>query len=174
MLKLTNRSGWDLVIRSVHWIVAGLFLTNYFYTDPGYNAHINVGWTIFGLVIFRIVWGFTFALGPNRISNFIPTFYGIKDHVNELQTRHSHEEVKHNAFGGCAIFLMWFGLLSAAFTGWLQDTDWGFDNDVNEWHEFIVESLWMLAIIHISAVVLTSIWLRRNLIKQMIFGTKIN
>ncbi|MBX2848721.1 MAG: cytochrome b/b6 domain-containing protein [Acidiferrobacterales bacterium] len=162
--------GWDIVTRGTHWVVAGLFLTNYFYTEPGYRAHMNIGWIILGLVIFRIIWGVSFARGPNRITNFLPTPRGVKEHVVELKTRQAAEPVGHNAFGSFAIFLMWFGLLSAVFTGWLQDTDWGFDNDVYEWHEFLVEALWILVIIHISAVILTSLWLRRNLIKQMLNG----
>lgn len=170
-MSITHKvTGWDVIIRGIHWIVAGLFLANYFYTEAGYEAHIRVGWTIFGLVLFRLAWGFTFAKGPNRIVNFVPTPTGIKEHAKELSTRQAHDQIGHNAFGSCAIFLMWFGLLSAAFTGWLQDTDWGFDNDVYEWHEFIVEALWILILVHVCAVILTSFWLRRNLIKQMIFG----
>lgn len=165
-----KRSGWDYVTRGVHWIVAGLFLTNYFYTEPGYDAHINIGWIVLWLVLFRLAWGFTFARGPNKISNFLPTTRGFKEHYKELKERETPQHVGHNAFGSCAIFLMWFGLLSAVFTGWLQDTDWGWDNGVGDWHEFIVESIWILVVIHISAVVLTSLWLKRNLIKQMIFG----
>ena len=166
----TIQAGWDKVIRGVHWIIAILFLTNYFFTEPGYEVHVKVGWTIFGLVIIRIIWGITLAKGPNRIWNFIPTLNGFKTHLTELKNRESIHPIGHNAFGSCAIFAMWFGLLAAAFTGWLQDTDWGFDNGVDDWHEFIVESLWILVIIHISAVLFTSIWLRRNLIKQMIIG----
>lgn len=170
MIEIQQKHSWDIIIRGVHWVVAGLFLANYFYTEPGYNAHVKVGWTILGLVLFRLTWGFTFARGPNRISSFVPTPSGLREHAQELVQRKANDGVGHNAFGSCAIFLMWFGLLSAAFTGWLQDTDWGFDNDVNEWHEFIVEALWILIIVHIAAVVLTSLWLRRNLIKQMIIG----
>ncbi len=169
MAKPVKNLGWDVVTRSIHWLVAVLFLANYFYTEEGYTVHMYVGWTIFGLVIFRIIWGFSYARGPNRITNFLPTPNSLKEHIKELKTRQAQEPIGHNAFGSCATFLMWFGLLSAVFTGWLQDTDWGFDNDVNEWHEFLVESLWILVIIHVSAVIVTSLWLRRNLIKQMLF-----
>ena len=170
MSKQKSKTGWDLIVRSVHWMVAGLFLTNYFYTEPGYEAHVNIGWIIFGLVIFRIIWGCSLAKGPNRISNFLPSLSGFSEHIQELRYRKPSNLIGHNAVGSCAIFMMWFGLLSAAFTGWLQDTDWGFENDIYQWHELIVDGLWYLVVIHISAVILTSLWLRRNLIKQMING----
>ena len=170
MNKPHSTQGWDKIVRSIHWIVATLFIINYYFTEAGYTAHIRVGWTIFGLVIFRILWGITKARGPNHIRNFIPTINGIKEHLVELRNRESLHQVGHNACGSIVIFLMWFCLLTAAFTGWLQDTDWGFENDVYEWHEFFVESLWYLIVMHITAVILTSLWLRKNLIKQMILG----
>ncbi len=167
-----KKLGWDIITRLTHWVVAGLFLANYYYTDPGYNAHINVGWILMWLVLFRLAWGFTFAMGPNRIMNFIPTPKGLREHIQELKDRKAHDDVGHNAFGSCAVFLLWFGLLFAVFTGWCQDTDWGFENEVYEWHDFTVEYLWVLVIVHISAVVMTSLWLRINLIKQMIVGKR--
>ena len=162
--------GWHWITRCTHWTIAILFFLNYFFTEPGYEVHIYIGWTIFGLVLLRVIWGTTFAKGPNHIKNFIPTKSGLKTHLSELKTRQAVDHIGHNAFGSFAIFLIWACLLAAAFTGWLQDTDWGFDNGVDDWHESIVDFLWILAVIHILAVIFTSIWLRRNLIKQMIVG----
>lgn len=56
------------------------------------------------------------------------------------------------------------------FTGWFQDTDWGFDNDVADWHAWIVDALAILIVVHIAAVILSSLWLRKNLILAMITG----
>ncbi|MDM3872441.1 cytochrome b/b6 domain-containing protein [Porticoccus sp. W117] len=161
---------WDIVVRVIHWSVAALFLTNYFYTEPGYDAHINIGWIILSLVGLRLLWGLTFAKGPNHLKDFLPRRRTAGEHLQHIKHRQQPNTVGHNPFGAIAIYLMWLGLASAAFTGWLQDTDWGFDNGVDIWHRRIVQWLFYLVIVHVSAVVLTSLWLRVNLIRAMVLG----
>ena len=164
------KAKWDPVVRLIHWAVAGLFLANYFYTDPGYDAHINIGWIILSLVGARLLWGLTLAKGPNHLGNFLPRPSKAREHLNHIRHRQTPNTVGHNPFGTIAIYLLWLGLASAAFTGWLQDTDWGFDNDVDIWHRRIVQWVFYLVIVHVSAVILTSLWLRVNLIRAMILG----
>lgn len=168
--KTTDHNSWDPLVRIIHWSVAGLFIVNYFFTEHGYALHQNIGWAILGLVVVRILWGVTLARGPNRLTSFIPSLAGAREHLVELKSRSTPANTGHNAFGAVAIYLFWVGLIAAAVTGWLQDTDWGFERDVGDWHEWIVEALWILVIVHISAVVMTSLWLRKNLILQMIRG----
>ena len=166
----THHHRWDSLVRLIHWSVAGLFLANYFYTDPGYHAHINIGWTIPGLVGLRLLWGLTFAKGPNHLRDFVPSLSAARHHIRDIKTRKPPQAVGHNPFGSCAIYLLWSGLAAAALTGWLQDTDWGFDNGVDIWHKQIVQWLFILIIAHVSAVILTSLWLRANLVRAMIVG----
>ena len=63
---------------------------------------------------------------------------------------------------------MWSGLAAAVLSGWLQETDWGIEHDVDDWHSGIVETLFWLTLVHIAAVILTSWRLRRNLLRAMI------
>lgn len=163
-------TSWDWLVRLVHWSVAGLFLYNYFWSSHGSIVHMNIGWTLMGLVITRLLWGL-FAKPPARLTSFFPTPQRIKTHVYELKQREQPANVGHNPFGAIAIFLMWFGLIFAAFTGWFMDTDWGFEHDVYEWHELTVELLFYLICVHVSAVVIMSFWLKRNLIRAMIVGS---
>lgn len=164
------RWSWDFLVRLIHWSVATLFLANYFFTEPGYELHTNFGWAILALVVVRILWGISFAKGPNHLRSFAPTLAGVQHHLQELKTRQRPQKVGHNPFGTVAIYLMWIGLSAAAFTGWLQDTDWGFDNGADLWHEWVVDGVFLLVILHVSAVVLTSLWLRANLIRAMVIG----
>lgn len=168
--RLTPHNKWDIFVRLIHWSVAGLFLANYYYTDPGYEAHTNVGWAILWLVGFRLLWGLTFAKGLNHLRNFLPTLSGAQHHINQLKTRQKPTTLGHNSFGSCAVYLLWLGLAAASFTGWLQDTDWGFDNGVDAWHRQAVDWLYILIIVHVCAVILTSLWLRVNLTRAMITG----
>jgi cytochrome b len=163
--------GWDWLVRLAHWSVVVLFSLNYFFVSPDDYTHVQIGYSVAAVVVVRILWGFTFARGANRILNFVPTFRKIKTHLDELQQRQAPEKPGHNPLGAIAIWLMWFGLLAVPTTGWLFDnTDWGFDNDLDKLHKQLGEILFYLICIHIAAVVLTSLWLKRNLIKAMITG----
>ncbi|WP_448248826.1 cytochrome b/b6 domain-containing protein [Thalassotalea agariperforans] len=160
--------GWDWLVRLTHWSVAVLFLTNYYLTEKGSENHEYVGWTLLGLIVTRLLWGVTLAAGPNRLSAFVPNVTSVKQHFLELKTRKAEKGVGHNPFGAIAIYLMWAGLISCSLTGWGMDTDWGFENDVDQWHEFAVDFTFAIVCVHVSAVTLVSFWLRKNLIKAMV------
>lgn len=162
--------GWDWLVRIAHWSVAALFLSNYFLTEKGSEIHEYVGWSLLGLIVTRLLWGMSFAAGPNRLSAFVPTIASAKRHITELTTRKAEEHVGHNPFGAMAIYLMWVGLITIVLTGWGMDTDWGFDNDVDQWHELAVDLTFAVVCLHVCAVVSVSLWLRKNLIKAMVFN----
>lgn len=170
--------GWDWLVRISHWSVAVLFCLNYFFISPdAYSetfdvyTHVYIGYAIAMIVILRILWGFTFAKGHNRILSFFPTPKRLKTHVTELKTRETTDQPHHNAFGAVAIWFMWICLLAIVSAGWLYDnTDFGWDNDLDKLHKQLGDILFYVIILHVSAVVLTSLWLKRNLIKAMIIG----
>lgn len=165
----TMQIGWDWLVRLTHWLVAALFLSNYYFTEKGSENHENVGWTVLVLIVLRFVWGSTLANGPNRLSAFVPTKAAVKKHIIELKTRKSNKVTGHNPFGAVAIYLLWLGLTASVLTGWGMDTDWGFENDVDQWHEFAVDFTFFMVCLHIVAVILVSIWLNKNLIRAMVF-----
>lgn len=158
-------------MRLSHWSVVVLFSLNYFVVSPDEYTHVQIGYAVAAVVAVRILWGFTFARGANRILSFVPTPSGVKKHLRELQERQPPEEPQHNSLGAIAIWLMWIGLLAVPATGWLFDnTDWGFDNDLDRVHKQLGQLLFYLICIHVAAVVLTSLWLKRNLVKAMVTG----
>ena len=162
--------GWDWLVRLTHWSVASLFIANYFFTEPGEALHTNFGWIILGLVGLRLLWGLTLAKGPNHLRSFVPTPKGALHHLKELRDGTPPEKVGHNPLGSAAVYLMWIGLAAASLTGWGMDTDWGFENDLDRWHFRVVDWLFILVVVHLSAVLLTSLRLKTNLVKAMIAG----
>ena len=167
---MTERGDWDVVVRGVHWSVALLFYCNYFFTESGEWWHRQIGWGILCLLLLRLVWGLTIARGANRLATFVPSRRGWKEHWRELRTRRTPAAVGHNPAGALAIYAMWVGLVTAVLTGWLQDTDWGIDNNVDDWHEIITETVFYLTLLHLLAVLLVSWRLRKNLIRAMLRG----
>ncbi len=158
-------------MRLSHWTVATLFLLNYFVISPDEYTHVQIGYAVAIVIGLRFLWGLTLARGPNRVLSFIPMPSDIKAHIQELKTRSAPQEPHHNALGALAIWFMWIALLTMVATGWLFDnTDWGWDNDLDKFHKQLADILFAVVVIHVSAVVLTSLWLKRNLIKTMIIG----
>ena len=164
------RHGWDAVVRGIHWLVAALFYTNYFLTESGEWWHRKIGWAILCLLALRIIWGLTAARGPNRLASFTPSRRAWRAHWRELCTRQTSPTVGHNPAGAVAIYLMWLGLAAAALSGWLQNTDWGIDHSVDDWHQWITKAVFWLTMVHLSAVALVSWRLRKNLTRAMLRG----
>ena len=61
---------WDPLVRVFHWTLAAAFLTAYLVEDDWLGLHIVAGYTVLGLVLFRLVWG---ALGTRhaRFTDFV-------------------------------------------------------------------------------------------------------
>lgn len=48
---------WDLFVRVTHWLVAALFLANFFAIEEGSDLHEWVGYVVMGAIILRLGWG---------------------------------------------------------------------------------------------------------------------
>ncbi|TRX58016.1 cytochrome b/b6 domain-containing protein [Thalassomonas sp. M1454] len=180
--------GWDYVVRLGHWLVALFFIANVYFIDPdGFisdylswsflpefiadaSLHEWLGWSILAILVVRLIWGFTLAKGPNQLSSFTPKLADAKQHLQHIKAGVKQQQVGHNSFGALAVYVMWAGLIFIALTGWGQDTDWGFDNDVDQWHEWAVDALTYFIGLHIIAVVVTSIRVKQSLIRAMVTG----
>ena len=49
---------WDLPLRIFHWLLVAGFFTAYLTEDELLNVHVWAGYLVFGLLIFRLLWGF--------------------------------------------------------------------------------------------------------------------
>ncbi|MBA1333466.1 cytochrome B561, partial [Candidatus Endoriftia persephone str. Guaymas] len=60
---------WDPLVRLFHWSLAVSFLLVYLSEDDFTSLHIIAGYSVGGLVVFRLLWGF---IGPRhaRFSDF--------------------------------------------------------------------------------------------------------
>lgn len=164
---------WDKFIRIYHWLIVLGFMLNYFVLEPGETVHQWIGYCVWILVFARIIWGF---IGPKRarVMDFFPTPSRIAQHFRELKSREIPKESGHNAVGGMLILLFWFLFLAQGTTGFLlEETDAFFGSTlVENIHEYIAHSLFIGALIHVAAVLLTGWWGRIELIKPMITGRR--
>ncbi len=163
---------WDLPTRAFHWLLAlsfaGAFLTAE--SEKFRDVHVMLGYTLLGLIAFRLVWGvvgtryarFTsFAFGPGAVHEYLKSL---------LSLRPQHF-VGHNPAGSWAIWLILsLGLLSGA-SGYAVYNDVGGEL-FEELHEGASNLMLAVIAVHVMGVIASSILHGENLVKSMITGYK--
>lgn len=160
---------WDPVIRLFHWTVALAFLLNYFFLEEGEDAHELAGYYILCALGVRILWGIVGSHNA-RFKNFFPTISGVKEHIKMLRAGTIPEDEGHNPVGALMIFALLFGLLITGLSGWSLDEIFSGADWAKELHEIAANLTFFLVLVHVFAVVVTSIVGPRNLISQMVTG----
>lgn len=163
---------WDLPTRVFHWLLAwsfaGAFVTAE--SERLRGIHVVLGYTVLGLVAFRLAWGFigtryarfsSFWYRPRRVAAYLKSvFSGTPEH-----------HIGHNPAGSWAIF----GLLSlaaaAGASGWLVYNDIG-GRLAEGLHEGIANVMLALVAVHIAGVAVSSLLHRENLVRAMWNGGK--
>lgn len=160
---------WDPLVRVTHWLIAALFLCNFWLLEAGEDWHEWTGYLLLGVLLVRLVWGFS---GPKnaRFSDFFPTLERLsqaKTHwVDDLK---SHQG--HSAIAGLMILFLWSGLLLCGVSGWLQETDAFWGEDWVELLHYWSANLVMAAVaVHVSVVVFLQWKYRVALVRSMIRG----
>ena len=57
MNAATELKVWDPLIRLFHWTLVASFTIAYFTEDDWQNLHVWAGYTVLGLLVFRLIWG---------------------------------------------------------------------------------------------------------------------
>ncbi|MEQ1630015.1 MAG: cytochrome b/b6 domain-containing protein [Gallionella sp.] len=163
---------WDAPTRVFHWVQALCFLGAYLTSDSEKtrDIHVALGYILFGMIVFRLLWGFvgtryakfsSFAYGPSKIISYLVSlFKGKADHF-----------VGHNPIGSVAIWLLLSGGLTLGVTGvmLLQDD---FEDIVEEIHDYATNAMLIVIAIHLIGVFASSFLHKENLVRAMITGFK--
>lgn len=107
---------WDPFVRIFHWSLVAFFTMAYLTGDEDSSFHIYAGYTVLGLVVFRIVWGF---VGTNhaQFKDFIFRPGKVFQYLKSLAGRSPERYVGHNPAGGYMVLLMLATLLVVTWTG---------------------------------------------------------
>lgn len=162
---------WDAPVRVFHALLVLTFAGAWFTAESERwrLLHVSLGWTMLGLVVFRIVWG---LLGTRyaRFASFVRGPQAVQDYLRSLLRGQPQHHTGHNPAAAVAIVAMLALALLVAGSGWaaLNGSDsWG------EMHELAASMMLALVGVHVAAVLLSS-WLHReNLIGAMITGRKL-
>ena len=164
---------WDILVRFTHWTVAAGIIANLLFTEDGSDLHVYVGYTVVGLVVLRLLWGLV-GTRYARFTNFFPTPTRLKAHLSNLSIRRVDEQhLGHNPLAAIMMLSLWAVIIGLGITGYLMESEIIGNKDLlEEAHELLANSLYLLVPLHIIAAIAMSYWQRQNLIKSMITGKK--
>jgi len=163
---------WDLPVRLFHWLMVVCFVGAYLTAESERwrLVHVTLGYTMAGLVVFRIVWGFV-GTRYARFSNFVRGPKTVAVYLRSLLRGNPEHYVGHNPAGALAIMALLGLTLAVAATGWSVYNEIGGDFS-EELHEAMANIMLALIIVHIAAVLISSRLHHENLILAMLDGYK--
>jgi cytochrome b len=163
---------WDAPVRVFHWLMvlsfAGAYLTAE--SERWRLVHVSLGYTLGGLVAFRVLWG---LLGTRyaRFASFVRGPSVVLRYLSSIVQGRPEHHVGHNPAGALAIVLLLLLSIATVATGWANYNDLG-GHWLEELHEVAANFMLFIVGVHVAGVVLAS-WLHReNLVRSMLTGRK--
>lgn len=163
---------WDAPTRVFHWLLvfsfAGAYLTSE--SERWSLVHITLGYTLGGLIAFRLFWGFV-GTRYARFTSFVKGPSEVLQYAKSMATLKPKHFVGHNPLGAVAIVLLIVSGIAIVVTGYAAFTEIG-GEWVAELHEVSANAMLILVGVHIAGVVAAS-WLHKeNLARAMVNGFK--
>jgi cytochrome b len=175
---------WDAPVRIVHWLLVVLIAFSWWASEDHLNWHRWSGYTILGLVVFRILWGFAGG-GAARFASFVRGPKAVAAYVRTLPERAPSNVPGHNPLGGWSVLALLAALVVQVTTGlfavdidafeagplsYLVSYDLG--RTFAEVHELSFRVIQVLVVVHVAAVLFYLFYKRTNLIAPMITGRR--
>ena len=164
---------WDVPTRVFHWLLAASFAGAFLTADSERlrDWHVLLGYTMVGLIGFRLLWGFV-GTRYARFRSFLFSPLEVAQYLRSLLTRSPRHYLGHNPAGSLAIFLLLaLGLVTAA-SGLAVYNDWG-GGWLEELHEGAAFAMLGVVAVHVAGVLVSSLLHRENLVRAMITGRKL-
>ena len=163
---------WDAPTRVFHWLLvlsfAGAYLTSE--SERWSLIHITLGYTLGGLITFRLIWGFV-GTRYARFTSFVKGPSEVLQYAKSMATLKPKHFVGHNPLGAVAIVLLIASGIAIVVTGYAAFNEIG-GEWVAELHEVASHIMLILVGIHIVGVIAAS-WLHKeNLARAMVNGFK--
>jgi cytochrome b len=176
---------WDLPTRIFHWALVAAVIGLVISANVGGNAmvwHFRFGYTVFSLLLFRIVWGFI----GGHYSRFGTFIFAPSSIMAYLQGRGEPEHgVGHNPLGAGSVFALLGFLMLQVASGLFSDDEIAFAGPLTKfasaarvglatWYHKEVGKvvLIVLVLLHVAAIVFYLRKKRENLITPMLVGDK--
>ncbi|NMH58835.1 cytochrome b/b6 domain-containing protein [Alteromonas ponticola] len=176
---------WDWPTRAFHWLLVASLSGQYITAEVMDNAmqwHFYLGYFTIGLLIFRLIWGFTgplyarfaqFLVGPGKIKAYV---------AGRKAARRAN--AGHNAVGGWSVIIMLTLLIAQAVSGLFMSDEIFWDGpfyhlvdasvqSYASWvHHTFFDVILAVVALHITAVLFYVLIKKQPLINAMIHGKK--
>jgi len=163
---------WDFPVRVFHWLMvvsfAGAWLTAE--SERWRLVHVTLGYTMAGLVAFRIVWGLV-GSRPARFANFVRAPRAAARYVGSLLAGRAEHHTGHNPAGALAIVALLLLAAGVTASGWANFNELG-GHAMEEVHEAAANIMLAVIGIHLLGVAVGSWVHRENLVRAMVTGRK--
>lgn len=180
---------WDPAVRIFHWTLVAAFFTAYFLEDEEVmDIHAISGYTVLGLVAFRILWGFI-GTRHARFSDFLTAPGTAIAYAIDALRGTAKRFIGHNPAGGAMVVLLVIMLLlltisgvalygadqhAGPMAGLFAGTGEGgeLEEMLEEIHEVLANLTVLLVAIHVLGVGVESRLQNENLVLSMFTGRK--
>ncbi|GAC10274.1 cytochrome b/b6 domain-containing protein [Paraglaciecola chathamensis] len=177
---------WDLPLRIFHWSLVLLIFAQWLTAEvlDGYmDLHAKFGYSLLGLVIFRIIWG---IIGPkhSRFGSFLRGPGAIYHYARSLLSRRPSTYTGHNPLGALMVPAILIVVGAQAISGLFVTDDVLFTGPyypsvtdetqgIMQWlHHTLFDVLLIIIGLHISAILSYELLLKKPLIGAMVHGKK--
>jgi cytochrome b len=161
---------WDAPVRVFHWLMvlcfAGAYLTAE--RERWRLVHVTLGYTMAGLVAFRLVWGLV-GTRHARFANFVRGPAAVARYARSLFAGRPEPGIGHNPMGALAIIALLGLTLAVTAAGWATFNELGGDW-VEEFHEVAANLMLAVVGVHVAGVILGSRLHHESLVAAMITG----
>ena len=183
---------WDPLVRIGHWVLVTAFFTAYFTEDDLLTQHVWAGYTVAGVILLRILWGFVGTKNA-RFTSFVRSPGVTAGYLVDIAKNRAQRHTGHNPAGGAMILALLVFLTVTIFSGLeiyaieenagplagfvIADSrpDGEHERAEEFWeevHEVSANFTLFLVILHVAGVLLASVTHRENLVRSMINGRK--
>lgn len=163
---------WDLPTRVFHWLLALSFLGAYVTADGERYAvlHLMFGYSVAGLLAFRLLWG---VVGTRyaRFDGFPLAPAAALAYAKSLVSAAPRRFLGHNPLGSWAIVTLLALLTLVVVSGVGAQLVPGAEI-LEDVHEGISGVTLGMVVLHVMAVVVSSLLHRENLVRSMLTGYK--
>ena len=164
---------WDAPTRTFHWILAlcfaGAVITQEM--ESLRLVHITFGYTMLGLVGFRVFWGF-WGSRYARFKDFLPTPRKVIAYSKGVLRGAHQSHLGHNPLGALAIIAMLTLTIGTTASGILIERGL-YESVFEDVHETLANALLLVVIGHLAGVLLSSVLHKESLVSAMINGYKL-
>ena len=176
---------WDLPTRLFHWLLAACVIGLVVTAKVGgeaMNWHLRLGYAVFGLLVFRLLWG---LVGGHwsRFASFVPTPGRLARYLGGRAS--AADTAGHNPLGALSVLAMLAVLGLQVATGLMADDEIAFAGPLTPlvsgevvglatgWHKSWGQYLVIgLVALHVLAVIVYLLR-RKNLVGPMVTGDKL-